>query len=61
MIGRPSCFLLFFQNGRNRAISEGIQKSLLGSINGGKQTADVSKMHLVSSTQCISTPKSQIS
>ena len=49
-------FLLFFQNGGNRAISEGIQKSLLGAINGGKQTADVSKMHLGSSTQCISTP-----
>ena len=46
--------MLFFQNGRNRAISEGIQNSLLGAINGGKQTADVSKMHLGSSTQCIS-------
>ena len=45
-----------FQNGRNRAISEGIKKSNLGTINGGKQTADVSKMHLGSSTQCISTP-----
>ena len=44
MIWQPSWFLLFFQNGRNRAISEGIQKSLLGAINGGKQTADVSKM-----------------
>ena len=31
-------FLLFFQNGGNRAISEGIQKSLLGAINRGKQT-----------------------
>ena len=47
MIGRPSCFLLFFQNGRNRAISEGIQNSLLGAIKGGKQTADVSKIILV--------------
>ena len=47
---------VIFQNGWNRAISEGIQNSLLGAINGGKQTADVSKMHLGSSAQCISAP-----
>ena len=55
MIGWPSCFLLFFQNGRNRAIFEGIKKIHPGAIKGGKQTADVSKMFLGPSGQCVST------
>ena len=46
MIGRPSCFLLFFQNGRNKAIFEGIKKIHPGAIQEGKQTAEISKMFL---------------
>ena len=55
MIWRPSCFLLLFQNGRNRAISEGVKKIHPEAIKGGKQTADVSKMFLGPSAQCVST------